>query len=210
MPDARMHPALLERLAELAGDITPAEASAAVHARGPQDLPAVMRYIIERRRAQGTVPREIPISNRRTAPEWLFNLAGQPPPDARRAARWPASLLQSPLEREPNPFTRFYLAVACRASATLGLPTSGWRWFIQLVRLVLLGFMVWLSAHGAGTGLAVLVALVAGGWMLLATPHVADRVGAAIAVATFNDALEAALAEDEPPDESLSPPSVRP
>jgi hypothetical protein len=209
MSDTRLHPVLLERLAELAGGIPPAEAFAAVDARGPDDLPAVIRYIVERRRAEGTVPREIPISNPRRPPEWLFSFAGEPSPDMRRGADWPASLLESPLEREPNPFMRLYLALALRSSDSL-TPPRRWRWFIQLVRAVVLVAMVWLAAQGAGRGLAVLVALVAGGWMLLATPHVAERVAHAVALVTFNEAVHEALGDGAPPDESLSRPSTAP
>lgn len=204
-----MHPALLERLAELAGEIPLAEAFAAVDARGPDDLPAVMRYIVLRRRAEGTVPRRIPISNRGGAPDWLYSLASEPTPDVRRGEAWPESLLESPLEHEPNPLMRLYLALALRARYSL-TPPRRWPWFIQLMRVLVLVLMVWLSAQGAGRGIALLVALVAGGWMLVATPHVSERVARALAILTFNDALEDALADNSPPDESLSRPSTAP
>lgn len=204
-----MHPALTERLAELAGEIPLAEAFAAVDVRGPADLPAVIRYLIERRRADDTVPRPIPISNRRHPPTWLFTLAGEPTPDARQGAGWPASLLESPLEREPNPLMRMYLALAMRGRATL-TPPRRWAWFIQVVRLAVLGLLIWLAARNAGHGPALLVALVVGAWMLLATPHVAERVAHAAAVLAFNDAVQAVLEDDMPPDESLSPPSAAP
>lgn len=202
-----MHPALTERLAELAGGIPLAEAFAAVDARGPDDLAAVIRYLIERRRAEDTVPRQIPISNRSHPPTWLFTLAGESTPDARQGAGWPASLLESPLEREPNPLMRMYLALAMRGRATL-TPPRRWAWFIQVVRLVVLALLIWLAARNAGHGPARLVALVVGAWMLLATPHVAERVAHAVAVLAFNDALRDALGGDMPPDESLSGPSA--
>lgn len=209
MSDNRMHPALVERLAELAGDIPLAEAFVAVDARGPDDLPAVIRYIVVRRRAEGTVPRQIPISNRRGVPDWLCTLASEPLPDARAHAAWPATLLESPLELEPNPFMRMYLALALRARYSL-TPPRRWPWIIQLMRIVVLATMIWLAAQGAGRGVALLVALVAGGWMLVATPHVSERIARAFAVLTFNDALEDALDDIAPPDESLSRPSAAP
>ncbi|MEJ2678893.1 MAG: hypothetical protein P8174_07450 [Gemmatimonadota bacterium] len=209
MSDTRIHPALLERLNEMAGGIPLAEAFAAVDARGPDDLPAVMRYIVVRRRAEGTVPRSIPISNRRGVPDWLCSLAGEATPDSRRSATWPETLLESPLEREPNPFMRLYLALALRSRDSL-TPPRRWRWFIQVLRLLVLVLMVWLSDQGAGRGIALLVALVAGLWMLVATPHVSERIARAVAVVTFNDALEDALDDDVPPDDSLSHPSTAP
>lgn len=209
MSDTRMHPALAERLAELAGAIPLAEAFAAVGARGPDDLPAVIRYVVARRRAEDAVPRQIPISNRGGVPEWLHAFAGDETPDARKGASWPETLLQSPLEGEPNPLMRLYLALAMRGPDTL-TPPHRWPWFIQVVRFLLLVLLVWLSAQGAGRGIALLVALVAGSWMLVATPHVSERVARAMAVLAFNDALEDALADGSPPDESLSRPSPSP
>lgn len=195
----RIHPALLERLAELAGDAALLEAAfLQVRPEGPHDLPDLVADIIARRRAtMDAPPRRIPISTD-APPDWLLRFAGAGDEEERRAARsaWPASERRSPLEMEPNPVMRFYLALALRAGHAFGLPHRRWPGFIHGARVVLLAAVVWLvltSTHGA---LALLVLAVAGAWMLLGTPHVQERLLAGAAVADFNSALDRALERD--------------
>lgn len=194
-----IHPVLLERLSELAGDAGLLEA-AFLHVRpeGPHDLPDLVADVIAKRRAtMDAAPRRIPISTG-APPEWLRRFAGEGDAEERRAALadWPASERRSPLELESNPVMRLYLALALRAGHAFGLPHRRWPAFIHGTRVAALAAVVWLvltSTHGA---LALLVLAVAGAWMLLGTPHVQERLLAGAAAADFNSALDGALEGD--------------
>lgn len=200
----RIHPALLDRLTDLAADAALVQAAfAAVRPTGPEQLPDLVRNVIERRRAAGTAPtRQIPATAGGSAPpDWLCRLAGEPDAEERRARRgtWPASERRSPLELETNPVLRLSVALVFRAEAAFGLPRRAWPAFVHIVRWAGLAVAFLLVLSWTHVGLALLVLGVGGVWMLLDSPHVGERVAAAAAVAEFNDALETVLAGDAAP-----------
>ena len=198
MPPTPIHPALLERLSALAGDPGILEqAFARVRPRGRADLPDLIARIIELRRDAGRAPeRHIPTRDTSAPPEWVFQLAGEPDPESRRAAPWPASERVSPLDRPLNPLLRLYIALAFRARMSFSLPRRRWPLMVHVLRALALLLLVWVVLSSTHPGIAILVLAVAGLWMLYATPQVGERVREAAAIADFNEALDRAL---EPP-----------